>query len=116
MNPDYIGVSVLEKTVEYEDIDEVRLINNDYYKVIDVRQYDLSYYSQKTSSHWLSILMNGRRKQEIALIFKQIFNIARHYACAYFVMEDLSFNNSKKKSKEANRKINNLWHLKLTKH
>lgn len=60
--------------------------------------------------------MNGRRKQEIALIFKQIFNIARHYACAYFVMEDLNFKNSnKKKSKEANRKINNLWHLNLTK-
>lgn len=48
LNPDDIGVTVLEKTVEYEDIDETVLINNDYYKVIDVRQYDLSYYSQKT--------------------------------------------------------------------
>lgn len=125
LNPDYIGVSVLEQVIDIRNVDElqesdkIKVYNNEYYKIIDVVMYDLSYFSikrNKKSSHWLPILLNNKRKQEIALIFKQIFNIARHYQCAYFVMEDLNFSKSKKKlSKEANRKIKNLWHLTLTK-
>ena len=41
------------------------------------------------------------------MVVKKLFNIAEHYHCAMFVIEDLELNG--KLSREANRKVNNVW-------
>ena len=66
---------------------------------------------KKASSSAKQRKQNRRRKNAVYLAFKLLFNIATHYKCSEFIMENLQFSNndSSKKTTEANRKINNLW-------
>ena len=100
LNPNYIGCSVLEKT-------------KNSFKIIDTFCYDLTALNiklEKSSDNELVKKQNNKRKFEIASIYKQIFNIMKHYNCAYFVMEDLNFkSNNEEHNKEFNRQTKNIW-------
>lgn len=102
LNPEYIGFSILERVGErgYKVI---------YGKVISMT--DLNTKLSLSSTDPNQIYQNNKRIYELDIIWKRIFNIARHYKVANFVMEDLDFksNSINDKSSEANRKILNLW-------
>jgi IS605 OrfB family transposase len=105
LNPEFIGVSVLE-----------RLGNS--FKIIFKEVISFENLNTKmglSSEDPEQIYQNNKRIHEVCEAWKSVFKIAEHYKCAYFVMEDLEF---KKKdefnAKEANRKTKNLWHRTLT--
>ena len=103
LNPQYIGISVMDKTSEG-------------YNIIHKEYFDLSLLSQKlnlSSSDERTIKQGNKRKHEISCLWKYIFNIAKHYNCGYIVMEDLNFKPKviNMESKEFNRKVKNIWNL-----
>lgn len=100
LNPNYIGFSVCEF---YE--------NN--VKEIYSQVYDLSKYTQK-----LGIASNNKRQKhqvnkqkfELIEVSKRLVNIARHYQCEKFVVEDLNIKpQDHDKGKNTNRLCNNKW-------
>lgn len=102
LNPTNIGFSILDKT-------------NDNIKIIYCGLFDMEKLCVKTNKSSCSKeqkYQNNKRKYELTVILKKIFNIAKHYKCSQFVMEDLSgdFENA---NKETNRKVKNLWNKNL---
>jgi len=101
LNPTNIGCSILEK-----------LDDQGNYKVIETKCYDFSAFFIKkgyASSDKRLKHLNDKRKYELTVALKQLFIIANHYGCSHFVMEDLNFKATDKLSREASRKIRNLW-------
>lgn len=101
-NPEKIGCSIIEK------------VNDTEYKILKTWTYDLSYFFKKRgykSNDKRQKKLNNKRKIELSNIIKQIFNIAIHYKCAYFSIEDLNIksNVTDNYTRESNRKIKNLW-------
>lgn len=103
LNPEYVGVSIIDKI---NDDGELKLIEVFTYDLKDLMQK-----SKKSSSDNKSKYINNKRKFEIGNVYKHLFNKVKHYKCAYFVIEDLNFkiNNKDNASKEANRKTKNIW-------
>jgi len=107
LNPEYIGVAVLEK------------ISGTNYRILHKIVYNLTGLNTRmglSSSNPTQVYQNNRRDHEIKEIWKQIFNIAKHYnvsGCAY---EDLEFKSKgvNDAPKQANRKTKNIWHRELT--
>ena len=102
LNPEYIGVSILDK--QHDD---------GKFKIIDKFCFNLSNLLEKSnnsSSNEISKYINNKRKYEIGIIYKQLFKIIKHYKVSHFVIEDLNFK-SKLTNKEANRKTRNVWNL-----
>ena len=102
LNPEYIGVSILDKQHD-----------NGKFKIIDKFCFNLSNLLEKSnnsSSNEISKYINNKRKYEIGIIYKQLFKIIKHYKVSHFVIEDLNFK-SKLTNKEANRKTRNVWNL-----
>lgn len=56
---------------------------------------------------------NNKRKYEITVILKKLFNIVSHYKCCKFIMEELSLHSDDKLNRESNRKIKNIWNREL---
>ena len=100
MNPDNIGMSILDKT-------------DNGIKILYAKYYDLSFLCKnlgKRSNDNINKKQRNKRKYELTVILKDIFNIAKHYKCSQFIIEELSTKNDDKiLNREANRKINNLW-------
>jgi len=104
LNPEYIGLSIMDKK------------NN---KLIYKEAIDLTKLNTKlrlSSKDSKQEKQNNKRKHEITVIWKYIFNLCKHYKVSNFVIEDLEFKekNNKEFSKEFNRKTKNLWHRTLT--
>lgn len=102
LNPTNIGFSILDKT-------------NDNIKIIHCGWFDMEKLCVKLNKSSCSKEQkhqNNKRKYELTVILKKLFNIARHYKCSQFAMEDLSgdFENA---NKETNRKVKNLWNRNL---
>jgi len=102
LNPNYIGCCILDKIYE------------DNFKIIDKFCFDLSKLnikSNKNSDDKLSKYLNNKRKYEISIIYKILFNKAKHYKVSHFVIEELNFKqqNINDKSKEVNRLTKNVW-------
>lgn len=98
LNPQHIGWTILERDGT----------------VIDKGYYDLTHLSislEVPSSHPSQKRQNAKLKNEIALIWKQIFAYARHYKVAHFAVEDLNFKDEPvtRESREYNRKIKSIW-------
>lgn len=112
LNPTNIGYSVLDVNPEDGSV-----------KVIKAGLYDFSLLAQKLGKSNDSdeqVKQNNKRKYELTLVIKQLFNIALHYQCSSFVMEKLTLSEDERKElgkegcKEFRRKINNVWNLGLT--
>ena len=81
LNPEYIGVSIIDK------LDED-------FKLIDSFCYNLSDLMDKSglsSTHKNSKYLTNKRKYEIGVIYTDLFRKITHYKVGYFVMEDLNF-------------------------
>jgi len=103
LNPQYIGVSICDKTKEG-------------FNIIRKEYFDLSKLSIKlglSNEDKKSIKQTNKRKYEISCLWKHIFNLSKYYNCAYIVMEDLNFKPKviNQESKEFNRKVKNIWML-----
>jgi IS605 OrfB family transposase len=112
MNPSYIGVSIVERDFENENIETGEHSINIIYKF----SYDLTKFTKKLNKNLIDderLFHRNKHKHEIKEMIIQLFNIVKHYKCGGFVMEDLDFKPSKeknKKGKEANRQTKNIWY------
>ena len=102
LNPTNIGFSILDKT-------------NESIIIIHCGWFDMERLCVKTgkASHSEEqIYLNNKRKYELTVVLKKLFNNAKHYKCSQFIMEDLDgdFENN---GKEANRKVKNVWNRNL---
>lgn len=111
MNPSYLGVAIIERDFENENIETKHSI-----KVIHKFSYDLTKFTKKLNKNLIDderLFHRNKHKHEIKEMIIQLFNIVKHYKCGGFVMEDLDFKPSKekdKKGKEANRQTKNIWY------
>ena len=100
MNPTNIGYSIV-------DLKEDSTV-----KVIEAGIMDLSklcFKINQSSESKESKYLNNKRKYELTIILKQLFNKANHYKCSKFVIEGLELKQTESFNKETNRKIKNLW-------
>ena len=101
MNPNYIGVSILE-------FDE-----KDNFKILDKRVFDLSRLtakSGKSSADRKSKYLTNKLNHETIQIAHDICNLVDYWKCDKVVIEDLSIRSSDKGSgKYFNRLCNNVW-------
>ena len=96
MNPTNIGV--------------FDVLKGDEIKIIEVGEFDMSLLATRlgvASNHYKQLKQNDKRKYELTIVLKKIFNIANHYGCSRFVIEKLNieYKDGEEFSKEANRKI-----------
>lgn len=105
LNPNYIGLSVLEFN------------KNDEFKVIHKQVFDLSKLnitSKKSSSDSKSKYLNNKRKFELIEICYQINSLMNYWKCSKLCIEDLNIKSSNKGSgKTFNRLCNNVWNRNL---
>jgi IS605 OrfB family transposase len=104
MNPTNIGYCILDKT----ECGKIKIVHCG---LIGLEK--LCGKSGKPSTHPFSKHLSNKRHYEITNVVKWLFNIAVHYKCASFVIEDLDLKNSGDLSREANRKIYNVWNREL---
>jgi len=103
LNPEYIGLSIIDKKN---------------FKIIHKQTFDLSLLmikSGESSDDKKSIYLTNKRKFEIGKVYKNIFNLAKHYKISHFIIEDLNFKdkNVNDNFNEFNRKVKNVWNLNL---
>ncbi len=106
LNPENVGVCVLQKTKAGFDI-----LHKEVYELTN-----LNVALGKASHHKSTLKQNNKRDHEVKEIWTDIFGIVTHYRVANFVMEDLEFKEKSvnDNSKQANKKTKNLWHRVLT--
>ncbi len=107
INPDFIGYCVADRG------------ENGIKKIIEKGVINLSLLNEKlglASDNPLTIKQNNKRINEVQNAWKHLFSIASHYKVAYFVKEDVNgiAKNEAFNSSEANRKVRNIWHRKIT--
>lgn len=105
LNPNYIGLSVLEFN------------KNDEFKVIHKLVFDLSNLnitSKKSSSDKSSKHLNNKRKFELILVCYKINKLINYWKCSKLCIEDLNIKSCNKGSgKNFNRLCNNVWNRNL---
>ena len=101
MNPNYIGISVLE-------FDE-----NDQFKILDKRVFDLSKLTTKSGKSSIdkkSKYLTNKLNHETIQIAHNICNLVDYWKCDKVVVEDLTIKSSNKgNGKYFNRLCNNVW-------
>ena len=105
MNPNYIGLSVLE------------FDRNDNFKVLSKQVFDLSKLtkkSSKSSNDKKSKYLTNKLHHEIIQIAHNICNLVDYWKCDKVVIEDLTIRSSDKgNGKYFNRLCNNVWNRNL---
>lgn len=105
LNPNYIGLSVLE------------FANEDKFKVFHKKVYDLTalnVVSKKASSDKISKYLINKRHFELIEICHEISRLVDYWKCSKLCLEDLNIKPSdKKKGKHFNRLCNNVWNRDL---
>ena len=104
LNPNYIGLSVLEFN------------KNDEFKVIHKQVFDLSNLnvtSKKSSSDSKSKHLTNKRKFELIQICYEINKLMNYWKCSKLCIEDLNIKHSQTKNKIFNRLCNNVWNRNL---
>ncbi len=106
LNPDCIGYTIIDK------------ISDDKFKIIKCGSFhigkELTRKLGKASSSKKQKWQNDKRKHEIKEVLLAIFEIASHYRCYNFVMEELNFKSEVSDGgQEFNRKTKNIWHREL---
>ena len=105
MNPNYIGVSVIE------------FDNNDEFKVLHKEVFDLTALTKpsgKTSNDKKSKYYTNKLKHETLVIAHKINRLVDYWKCSKLAIEDLSIKpKDQKKGKSLNRLCNNKWERSL---
>ena len=105
LNPNYIGLSVLEFS------------KNDEFKVIHKQVFDLSNLnitSKKSSSDRTSKYLTNKRKFELIQVCYEINSLMNYWKCSKLCIEDLNIKSSDKKhGRTFNRLCNNVWNRNL---
>lgn len=99
MNPNFIGVSVLE-------------FSGSEYKVLDTKMYDiqaLTVRSRKASSDLKSKYLHNKLQFETIEITKKILNICKAWNIKFVYLEELNFKNNSDNGKGFNRLTKNKW-------
>ena len=101
MNPNYIGVSVIE------------FDKNDEFKVLHKEVYDLTLLTKpsgESSQHKKSKYYTNKLKHETLAIAHKINKLVDYWKCSKLAIEDLSIKpKNQKKGKRLNRLCNNKW-------
>lgn len=105
MNPNYIGVSVIE------------FDKNDEFRVLHKEVYDLTMFTKpscKSSGDSKSKYLTNKLKHETIAIAHKINKLVDYWKCSKLAIEDLSIKSSDKgKGKVFNRLCNNKWERQL---
>ena len=107
MNPNYVGWSV----VDWKSSDEFKIVNSGVIslKNIDDIEYKLKKLKLPSASKERKYL-NDKRQHETLEVSKFLVDIAKHYHCECFGVEDLSIKSKdNKQGKNFNRLVNNNW-------
>lgn len=107
LNPNYIGWSI----VDWKSENEYKLVSSGVYNFKSLNDKEYAFNKLKLpSTDQRRIHINNKRKHEVLEVSKKLVDIARHYLCELFAIEDLSISsNDKKKGKNYNRLCNNQW-------
>ena len=101
LNPNYIGLSILE----FDKNDEFKIL---YKQVFDFTE--LNKKSGKSSSDSSSIYLKNKSKFEKIQVCYDIINLLNYWKCSKLCIEDLNIKSSNKGSgKNFNRLCNNVW-------
>lgn len=105
MNPNYIGVSV----IEFDKNDELRVLHKEVYDLTALTKP-----SGKSSSDAKSKYSTNKLKHETVAIAHKINKLVDYWKCSKLAIEDLSIKpTDKQKGKTFNRLCNNRWERQL---
>lgn len=104
LNPNYLGYSI----VDWKDENE--------YQIIDKGVFDISAINEKennlkcSSSNKRKLYIKNKRDYELIKIARKLFDLAKHYKCEIFAIEELDIKTKDlNKGKRLNKLINNQW-------
>ena len=107
MNPNYVGWSV----VDWKSSDEFNVINSGTISLKNINDVEYKFKklmmpsTSKERKH-----LNNKRQHETLEVSKFLVDIAKHYHCECFGVEDLSIkSNDNKQGKNFSRLVNNNW-------
>jgi IS605 OrfB family transposase len=104
LNPNYIGLSVLE----FNKNDEFKVIHK---QVFDLNNLNVT--SKKSSSDSKSKYLTNKRKFELIQVCYEINKLMNYWKCSKLCIEDLNIKQSQTKNKTFNRLCNNVWNRNL---
>lgn len=107
MNPNYVGWSVLD----WKSSDEFNIIDSGVISLKNINDIEQKYMKMKLpSTSKERKYLNDKRQYETLEVSKFLVNIAKHYRCECFGIEDLSISSKDKgRGKDYNKLTNNNW-------
>lgn len=107
MNPNYIGWSV----IDWKDGNQFNIINKGVISLKEINDIEHKYMKLKLSSNSKKRkYLNNKRQHETLEVSKFLVDIAKHYRCECFGIEDLSIKSKdNKQGKSFNKLVNNNW-------
>lgn len=104
MNPNYIGYSI----VDWKCRNEYKIVSSGSVSIKPLN--DFIYNKHLASDSPLKKKLNNKREYEIIKISHKLVELAKHFQCELFSMEELNIKSSDKgKGKAFNRACNNNW-------
>lgn len=107
MNPNYVGWSV----IDWKSSDEFNIIDSGVISLKNINDVEKEYKKLKISSNSnRRKYLNAKREFETLEVSKFLVDIAKHYRCECFGIEDLTIKSKdNKQGKSFNRLVNNNW-------
>ena len=107
LNPNYIGYTI----IDWIDGQNYKIVDKGCFSLKKLNDYDDSLNGKGFSSESKERkYISNKRKYETMNISHKLVNIAEHYKCEYFILEDLTIKpKDNKKGKKFNKKCNNQW-------
>lgn len=107
LNPNYIGYTI----IDWFDGQNYKIIDKGCFSLKKLNDYDDSLFGKGFASESKERkYISNKRKYETINISHKLVNIANHYRCEYFIMEDLVISpKDNNKGKKFNKKCNNQW-------
>ena len=107
MNPNYVGWSVLD----WKSSDNFVIVDSGVISLKNINDIEQKYMKMKLpSSSKERIYLNNKRQHETLEVSKFLVDIAKHYQCECFGIEDLSIKSKDKgRGKDYNKLTNNNW-------
>ena len=107
MNPNYVGWSVLD----WKSSDEFNVVDSGIISLKNINDTEKEYNKLNLYSMYKArIYLNNKRQNETLEVSKFLVDIAKHYRCECFGIEDLSIKSKdNKQGKSFNRLVNNNW-------
>ena len=105
LNPNYVGWSI----TNWKDGGDFKVIKSGVVSIKEINDIDFKL-KGKSSDSKEKRYINNKRTFETFEISKYLVNIAKHYRCEIFGIEELKIeSNDKSKGKKYNKLVNNLW-------